>query len=117
MYWACRLISERYNLPVYITENGMANNDWVSIDGKINDTQREDYINCYLLAMQRAINGGADVRGYFYWSLLDNFEWAFGYSKRFGLAYVDYGNFNRRLKQSALRYRDIITTNGQILNK
>lgn len=117
MYWACRLISERYNLPVYITENGMANNDWISIDGKINDTQREDYINRYLLAMKRAIDEGADVRGYFYWSLLDNFEWAFGYSKRFGLAYVDYSNFDRRLKQSAFRYRDIIKTNGQILNK
>ncbi|WP_278287472.1 glycoside hydrolase family 1 protein [Ruminiclostridium josui] len=115
LYWVTRFISERYNLPVYITENGMANNDWISTDGKINDTQREDYMNQYLSALSKSIDDGADVRGYFYWSLLDNFEWAYGYAKRFGLVYVDYSDYSRTLKQSALRYKKIIETNGEIL--
>ncbi|HEX2925355.1 MAG TPA: GH1 family beta-glucosidase [Ruminiclostridium sp.] len=115
LYWVTRLIYERYNIPVYITENGMANNDWISTDGKINDTQREDYMNQYLSALSKSIDDGADVRGYFYWSLLDNFEWAYGYSKRFGLVYVDYSNYSRKLKQSALRYKSIIETNGEVL--
>jgi beta-galactosidase len=115
LYWVTRLISERYNIPVYITENGMANNDWVSIDGKINDTQREDYMNQYLSALSKSADDGADIRGYFYWSLLDNFEWAYGYAKRFGLAYVDYSDYSRKLKQSAFRYKSIIETNGEVL--
>ncbi len=93
----------------------MANNDWISTDGKINDTQREDYMNQYLSALSKSIDDGADVRGYFYWSLLDNFEWAYGYAKRFGLVYVDYSDYSRTLKQSALRYKKIIETNGEIL--
>ncbi len=115
LYWATKFISERYNLPVYITENGMANNDWVSTDGKIKDTQREDYMDQYLSALSKSIDDGADVRGYFYWSLLDNFEWSYGYAKRFGLVYVDYSNYSRTLKQSAFRYKRIIETNGEIL--
>ncbi len=115
IYWVSRFLTERYGLPVYVTENGMANNDWISIDGKVNDAQREDFINRYLTALSKAADDGADVRGYFYWSLLDNFEWAYGYSKRFGLAFVNYDNFERTLKQSAYRYKSIIETNGEIL--
>jgi len=115
LYWVCKFLTERYKLPIYVTENGMANNDWVSSYRCINDSQREDYINRYLTALSKTIDDGADVKGYFYWSLLDNFEWSAGYAKRFGLVYVDYNDYSRTLKQSALRYKKIIETNGEIL--
>ena len=95
--------------PIYIMENGMAGADYL-IDGQVLDYRRIDYLREHVLAVSRAVEAGVDVRGYFYWSLLDNFEWAHGYSKRFGLIYVDYETQERTPKQSAGWYRDLITS-------
>lgn len=115
LYWVPRFYHERYKLPIYITENGLANQDWVSLDGKVHDPQRIDFLRRYLLELDRAIADGVDVRGYFQWSILDNFEWAEGYSKRFGLVYVDYETQKRTIKDSARWYSNIIKTNGEAL--
>ena len=93
--------------PVYITENGMAAVDSVE-GGQVNDTQRVEYVRTHLEALQSAIEQGVDVRGYFLWSLMDNFEWNSGYAKRFGIVYVDYATQQRIPKASALWYRDFI---------
>jgi beta-glucosidase len=93
--------------PVYITENGMANDDAV-VSGDINDTARIRYMQTHLAALQQAIAHGVDIRGFFYWSLLDNYEWDSGYAKRFGLIHVDYATQARTLKRSAHWYRDFI---------
>ena len=95
-------------LPIYITENGSAWDDVVTAQGRIHDAERTAYLRSHLDAVSQAIADGVDVRGYFAWSLLDNFEWAFGYSKRFGLVHVDYATQERRLKDSALAYQQII---------
>ncbi len=115
VYWASKFAYERYHLPVLITENGMANVDFIMLDGKVHDPQRIDYVHRHLLWLERAIDEGVPVIGYQYWSLMDNFEWALGYSRRFGLIYVDYPTGNRILKDSALFYSDIIKTNGENL--
>ena len=112
IYWASRFVHERYSLPVAITENGMSNVDWVSMDGKVHDPQRIDFTHRYLLELERAILDGIDVRGYFHWSAMDNFEWAAGYKQRFGLIYVDYATGKRTLKDSAYWYAKVIETNG-----
>jgi beta-glucosidase len=112
LYWATKFLWERYQKPIYITENGMANCDWVALDGQVHDPQRIDFTHRYLLALKRAIDEGADVKGYFYWSLLDNFEWGFGYKRRFGLVYVDFVTQQRILKDSAYWYREVIRSNG-----
>lgn len=115
MYWAAKWFHERYQLPVVITENGLANNDWVHLDGRVHDPQRIDFTQRYLLELRRAIDDGAEVAGYFHWSVMDNFEWALGYNRRFGLIYVDYGTLERTLKDSALWYRTVIESNGDVL--
>ncbi len=112
IYWGLRFLSKHYQLPVIITENGIANADSLSLDGKVHDTARVDFLNAHLLQVRRAIQDGIDVRGYFYWSAMDNFEWQNGYSHRFGLIYVDYATQRRSLKESAIIYRSIITSNG-----
>ncbi len=114
-YWGPRFFAERYHVPIYITENGMSNIDWVSLDGKVHDPQRIDFLNRFLLELEKACDDGVDIRGYFQWSLLDNFEWADGYKERFGLIYVDYPTQRRILKDSAYWYRDVIVTNGASL--
>ncbi|TDG25573.1 beta-glucosidase [Paraburkholderia silviterrae] len=86
--------------PVYITENGMASDDRVR-DGQVDDAQRISFLKRHLAAVDAAIKAGVDVRGYFVWSLLDNFEWAFGYERRFGVVHVDYGTQMRTPKRSA----------------
>ncbi|OWJ61235.1 GH1 family beta-glucosidase [Paraburkholderia caledonica] len=86
--------------PVYITENGMASDDTV-IDGRVNDTQRISFLKRHLAAVDEAIKAGVDIRGYFLWSLMDNFEWAFGYERRFGIVHVDYVTQKRTTKRSA----------------
>ena len=93
--------------PIYITENGMANADQLEGD-HIHDLPRICYVAEHLRAIAKAVEMGVDVRGYFYWSLMDNFEWDSGYAKRFGLVHVDYASLQRRLKDSALWYRDFI---------
>ena len=94
-------------VPVLITENGAAFDDRVE-DGRVRDTRRIAYLDAHLAALGRAIECGVDVRGYLLWSLLDNFEWAFGYARRFGLVHVDVGTQTRTPKDSAWWYRDLI---------
>jgi beta-glucosidase len=86
-------------LPIYITENGMANDDRIE-NGAVYDPQRIDFLDLHFAAVRQAIAEGVPVRGYFVWSLLDNYEWAFGYSKRFGLVHVDYATQKRTPKAS-----------------
>ncbi len=101
-------ISREYSPPpIYITENGMANADQV-VDGRVPDTERINYLREHLSAMALAVDLGVDVRGYFYWSLFDNFEWNSGYTKRFGLFHVDYASQERLAKDSAHWYRNFI---------
>nr|6Z1H_A Chain A, ANCESTRAL RECONSTRUCTED GLYCOSIDASE [synthetic construct]6Z1H_B Chain B, ANCESTRAL RECONSTRUCTED GLYCOSIDASE [synthetic construct]6Z1M_A Chain A, Ancestral reconstructed glycosidase [synthetic construct]6Z1M_B Chain B, Ancestral reconstructed glycosidase [synthetic construct]6Z1M_C Chain C, Ancestral reconstructed glycosidase [synthetic construct] len=111
LYDLLKRIHEKYNLPIYITENGMAVDDEVE-DGAVHDTNRIDYLKEHLEAVHKAIEEGVNVRGYFVWSLMDNFEWANGYSKRFGLIYVDYKTQKRTPKKSAYWYREVIKSNG-----
>jgi len=115
LYWGPRLMHERYKLPIYITENGLSNQDWVAQDGKVHDPQRIDYTQRYLIELAQAIEDGTEVHGYFHWSLLDNFEWAEGYKERFGLVYVDYPTGKRILKDSASWYSRVIAANGRNL--
>ncbi len=104
-----RLCHEYPNLPpLYVTENGSAWDDVVAADGAVHDTQRVAYLQAHLEAVSAAIDEGADVRGYFAWSLLDNFEWAWGYEKRFGIIHVDYDTQVRTVKDSGLAYAAII---------
>ena len=105
-------ITRDYNRPVIeITESGCAYNDGPDATGSIHDARRIEYHREYLAALARAIADGADVRGYHAWSLLDNFEWAEGYSQRFGLAYVDFKTQQRTLKDSAKWYAKVATEN------
>lgn len=112
LYWGPRFVYERYKLSVFITENGLANPDWVSLDGKVHDPQRIDFTARYLASFCRAADNGVEIGGYFHWSILDNFEWGFGMRHRFGLVYVDYLTQQRILKDSAYWYREVIASNG-----
>ncbi len=101
-------LQREYRLPpIYITENGMANADRL-VNGHIADAERIDYVRSHLVALAAAMQQGVDVRGYFLWSLLDNFEWNSGYLKRFGIVHVDYETQRRTLKDSAIWYRNFI---------
>lgn len=115
LYWGPKFLYERYCKPIVITENGMANCDWVSLDGKVHDPQRIDFLHRYLLEYRNAAEDGVPINGYFCWSLMDNFEWAYGYNKRFGLVHVDYKTLKRTIKDSAYWYSDVIKTNGNSL--
>ena len=99
-----RYTREAPGLPLYITENGAACDDKPDADGNVHDPERIAYLHGHLAAVRRAITDGADVRGYYLWSLLDNFEWSYGYGKRFGAVYVDYATQTRTPKSSALWY-------------
>ncbi|MCQ2531156.1 MAG: GH1 family beta-glucosidase [Saccharofermentans sp.] len=112
MYWMCKFMYERYKKPIFVAENGMANMDWVSLDGKVHDPQRIDFTHRYLLQMKKAIDEGVPALGYIHWSVMDNFEWAHGYSQRFGLIYVDYATQKRTIKDSGYWYREVIENNG-----
>ena len=114
-YWGPKFLSERYKLPIVITENGLSCHDWVSVDGRVHDTARIDFLTRYLREIKHAIDDGVDIQGYFHWSVMDNFEWAEGYKHRFGLVHVDFETQKRVLKESAYWYRDIIRTNGLTL--
>jgi beta-glucosidase len=115
LYWGAKFFYERYQKPIIITENGMANLDLISLDGQVHDPQRIDYVARHLLALRKAIDNGVDVQGYFHWSLMDNFEWNQGYKMRFGLVYVDYPTQQRILKDSAHWFAEVIRTNGDCL--
>ena len=99
-----------YRLPIYITENGCACNDG-PVDGAVNDDRRISFLQRYIAQVARAIAEGADVRGYYHWTLTDNFEWAEGFSKRFGLVHVDFETQRRTVKKSGHWYRDVIAAN------
>jgi beta-glucosidase len=101
-------ISSRYGLPIYVTENGCGGNDEPGDEGDLNDQRRIDYLRIHIDAMSEAIQAGADVRGYFVWSLLDNFEWGAGYANRFGIVSVDFATGRRRIKASGRWYADLI---------
>jgi len=98
--------------PLMITENGAAFDDLPGADGSIHDHERISYLRDHLVVVHEAIESGVDLRGYFVWSLLDNFEWSFGYSKRFGIVHVDYATQRRVWKDSAYWYREVISANG-----
>jgi len=115
LYWGPRYLQERYKLPIVITENGVSCHDWVDLDGHVDDPQRIDFTRRYLRELRRAVADGVDVRGYFHWSLMDNFEWQEGYKQRLGLIHVDYGTLKRTPKKSYSWYRDVIATNGKSL--
>ena len=108
IYWGIRFLTERYQKPLYITENGYANNDWLSIDGKCGDFNRVEYLKLHISQVEKLIQEGIDVKGYFVWSFLDNFEWLCGYSKRFGLVYVDYETLERTPKDSYYWFQDYL---------
>ena len=99
-------------VPLYVTENGAAFADEKSHDGEVHDPVRVDYLDAHFRAAHRAIADGVDLRGYFVWSLLDNFEWSFGFSKRFGLIHVDYETLERTPKDSARWYAEVTRANG-----
>jgi beta-glucosidase len=103
---------EAPRLPIYITENGYGGDDYVTPEGNINDLERIAYLEGHLDAAWRAIQDGVNVSGYFHWSLMDNFEWARGYQRRFGLYYVDFGTQRRLPKRSAAVYAQIARTNS-----
>jgi beta-glucosidase len=107
-----RLHRDFPELPLYITENGAAFDDRLDADGAVRDVRRIDYLRDHLAAVHAAIAAGADVRGYYLWSLLDNFEWAHGYAKRFGIIYVDYPNQRRIIKESARWYAEVVRHNA-----
>ncbi len=115
LYWGPRFLHERYKLPMYVTENGLASMDWVHADGKVHDAGRIDFLGRYLHALRRAVSEGVDVRGYFQWSIMDNYEWAEGYKMRFGLVYVDYDSLDRIPKDSYHWYADVIRSNGDTI--
>jgi beta-glucosidase len=104
-----RINREYTNLPpILITENGMANADSIASDGAVHDKERIDFLERHMVALKDAMDAGVDIRGYFEWSLLDNFEWDSGLSKRFGIVHVDYQTQKRTLKDSAHWYREFI---------
>jgi beta-glucosidase len=118
LYWGSKFLYERYKTPIYVTENGLSNLDWVDCDGRVRDYQRIDYTRRYLRQLRRAHeDGSAVIGGYFHWSLMDNFEWQQGYKERFGLIHVDFTTLKRTLKDSAHWYRGVIATHGESLDQ
>ena len=108
MNYGIRYLYERYNLPIYIFEDGLACNDIISLDGKVHDSNRIDFLTRYLTDLEKAYNAGVPILGYFHWSFTDNFEWHSGYDPRFGLIYVDYETQQRIPKDSAYWYSNLI---------
>ncbi len=107
-----RVARDYPGVPLYVTENGAAFADEKSDDGAVHDPDRVAYLDSHFRAAHRAIADGVDLRGYFVWSLLDNFEWSFGYSKRFGIIHVDYETLERTPKDSARFYAQVTRANG-----
>ena len=115
LYWAPRQVARLWNVKdIYITENGTSAADQPAADGKVYDIDRVMFLRQYLAQLRRATSEGVPVRGYFVWSLLDNFEWLEGYSIRFGLHYVDYQTLKRTPKLSASFYKKVIARNALV---
>lgn len=115
IYWGVKFLYDRYKLPLYVTENGMSCHDIVSADNQVHDPNRITFLDAYLSALQKASDDGADVRGYFLWTFLDNFEWDKGYTERFGIVYVDFATQKRIAKDSAYWYQKTMECNGRNL--
>ena len=107
-----RLAREYPGVDLYVTENGAAYPDVLSADGAVHDDDRIAYLHDHLTAVADAVEAGAPVRGYYLWSLLDNFEWSYGFSKRFGLVHVDYATQARTVKDSGRWYAEVVRRNG-----
>jgi beta-glucosidase len=107
-----RLDTDYGGLPLLVTENGASYDDRVEPDGSVLDLDRVAFLDGHLRAIHRSLEAGADIRGYFVWSLLDNFEWAEGYSKRFGVVHIDYETLRRTPKESARWYARVISARG-----
>ena len=115
VYWTPRLAHELWNVPaIYITENGCGCDDRLTTDGEVLDTDRVMYLRNHFIAAHRAVQEGVPLKGYFVWSLLDNFEWKEGYTQRFGLVYVNYQTLKRTPKLSAEFYREVIARNAVV---
>jgi beta-glucosidase len=113
MYWAPRHVAKLWGVQsIYITESGTSSTDQPAADGRINDLDRIMYLRAYLTQLQRAAAEGVPVSGYFHWSLMDNFEWSFGYTQRYGLYHVDFATQRRTAKLSAAFYRETIARNA-----
>jgi beta-glucosidase len=117
LYWGPKFFYERYKLPIYMTENGMSNVDWVAVDGKVHDPQRIDFLTRYLREFSKAGEDGVPLGGYFHWTLMDNFEGAEGFRQRFGMVYTDFVTQKRTLKDSAYWYKEVIKSNGKTIGK
>lgn len=116
MFWGPKLVQEVWKPhAIYITENGCSAADAMTPQGEVLDTDRIMYLSNCLSQLRKSVDDGAGVKGYFVWSLLDNFEWADGYGKRFGLVYVDYRNQKRTPKLSAAFYKSVIASDGAVL--
>jgi beta-glucosidase len=107
-----RLSADAPGLPLYITENGCAAEDYVNPDGQVNDLERIKFLHLHLAAAARAARDGASLAGYYVWSLLDNFEWAYGYQKRFGIVYVDFATQQRIPKASSAFFAQVASDNA-----
>ena len=115
IYWGPKLANDLWNLKeIYITENGCSSDDQVTPEGEILDTDRTMFLRNYLTQLQQAVADGVPVKGYFLWSLLDNYEWADGYEKRFGITYVDFKTQKRTPKLSSHFYKEVIRTNSVV---
>ena len=115
VYDAVKMLKEEFGLtiPIYITENGIhGENEEIGADGKIHDEYRIKYVEGFLKWIHKAIEEGIDIRGYYLWSLYDNFEWSAGYSYRFGIIHNNFETQKRTWKDSAYWYRDVIKNNG-----
>jgi beta-glucosidase len=113
LYWAPKFVHSLWGAKeIFITENGCGSDDLVTGDGKVYDTDRIMFLRAFLTQLQRATDDGVPVKGYFQWSLMDNFEWVDGFGKRFGLVYVDFKTQKRTPKASALFFRETAKQNA-----
>jgi beta-glucosidase len=113
LYWTPRIVSELWKAPaIYITENGCANPDRPTEKNEVMDLGRMMFLQNHLIQVHRAVSEGYPLKGYFLWSFLDNFEWAYGYTKRFGICYTNYETMERIPKLSAKFYSDVIRRNA-----
>jgi beta-glucosidase len=113
LYWSPKLATKVWKLKeIYITENGCSSSDIPNAQGEVLDTDRVMFLRNYLTQLHRAVEEGVPVKGYFLWSLMDNYEWADGYGKRFGITYVDFATQKRTPKLSSHFYKEVIRRNG-----
>lgn len=117
LYWGPKFFHEAYRKPIYITENGTSVRDYPDESGRIHDWQRMAFTRQYLRCLREAVLEGVPVKGYFHWSLMDNFEWAEGFRERFGLVYVDFRTQRRMIKDSGRWYRKVIESRGGMLDQ